>query len=1225
MTALGTLTGASPLNANDASRLLFTTNTTETLSRALDDTPANFGNMNTLSWQVDYRQSGRADDTLSLGIRIVNGATILAAADSGGTFATVSSNVTSTTDVLSSVTAFAYVNTSANKTTWDGATIELQQTYSQNMGPDGARIEVDYVAITGDYTIGATNTNVPLNAGSFTLAGFSARANVTEPLAAGSYSLTGANPSVTKTKFVTADAGSFTLTGFSGNTFYYMEPSPGSFTLTGFDATASTASDTNVPLDAGSYSLTGYTANLIVNDAIGLDAGSFSLSGLGAGVTPTLPMGQGNYTLTGFDATVSTAANTTVTLDAGGYTLTGLDAGLPVSLAMGAGGYTLTGQTANLIVNDAIGLDAGAFAMTGLNASVSVPTGTSVPLDAGSFTLTGFSGNTFWYLPPATGSFSLSGFDATASVSGDTLVALDAGAFALTGYAYTFEPQIVGGTGTFLVFGGDISFETFPEIFPEAGSFTLTGLDLTVAVDDQIALDGGSFTLTGFDAAAIAGQNIPLDAGSFALTGLTANVVGSNVEGLDAGSYTLTGFDASAAAGANVLADAGSYTLTGFAATVVGSDVIGLDAGSYAITGFDATAQTTSTNVTLNAGAYTLTGLDATAGQSAFGVSMDAGSYVLTGWDVVYRTPTAPTSGDVCREPVQIVEIVQPLCALTYGTAPCTASGTADEKCYNTRATCQDTANYDGSSTLSLFFSRGNVAEQRITGAPYIIPSLKSVSTAPTRINLAGANPDAQGIGNRAVCNIEFIDHPHTDRRVDPYVSGRSWNPMDRGSFWSKWLVRNKYRQNIRVNVYEGYAGQALADMTKRSYFLQSATGPDSQGRVSIQGKDILARIEERKAQAPTASPGELYADITAVATSFEVANAVEADYPATGTIRVGDELMTYTGRSTSTNGITFTGVARGTDGTTAATHTAEDAVQECVRYTNARPDDVLEDLLTTYGGVPSAFLDTANWATEVNDYLSFYRLNTVISEPTSVTELVNQVQENVMCYIWWDERVALVKFKAIRGIDAEPPVITAESNIIEGSFSLAEKPRERASRAWVFYRHKNYVDPTDDADSYASQSVFANLESETDDLYGEASIRRVYAPWLTSGALADTTASKILTRFVDVPTAAQMRMDAKDRDYWVGDTVTISHFLDVDEFGERRLRNWTIISAEEVTPGEVVEYTLEDTTLYGRIHYVMAGGTADYPGAASVPFKNCYIGNAAGLLSDGTTAGRIN
>lgn len=582
------------------------------------------------------------------------------------------------------------------------------------------------------------------------------------------------------------------------------------------------------------------------------------------------------------------------------------------------------------------------------------------------------------------------------------------------------------------------------------------------------------------------------------------------------------------------------------------------------------------------------------------------------------------TETTVGREPIQVVEIVQPLCANTFGSAPCTATGTADEKCYNTRATCLDTANYDGSSTLSLYFTSGKVAEQGISGVPYAIPSLVSVSTAPTRVNLAGANPDAQGLGNRAVCSVRFKDHPHTDRRVDPYVDGRTFDPYQRGSFWSKWIARNKYRQNIRINVYEGYAGQALGAMVKRSYFLQSVSGPDSNGNVTIQGKDILARIEERKAQAPAASPGELYADITAGATSFEVSNAVEADYPASGTIRINDELMTYSARSLNGSGrLDFTISARGTDGTTATTHSAEDAVQECLRYTNEQVHTICQDLLNVYGGVPLAFLDTTNWATEVNNYLSFYRLSVVISEPTSVTDLVSEVQENALFFLWWDERDALVKMKAIRGIDTAPDTITAEKNILEGAFSLTEKPRERASRVWVFFDHRNYVDSETDADSYRQQSVFANLESETDDLYGEASIRRVYARWIQSGALADTTASKIITRYVDVPSECKFRMDAKDRTYWVGDTITISHHLDVDAFGVRRLRNWTIVSAEEVQPGEVVEYTAEDTTLYGRIYYIQASGAGNYSAGVSDPFDG-FIGNSDGLLSDGTNSARI-
>lgn len=559
-----------------------------------------------------------------------------------------------------------------------------------------------------------------------------------------------------------------------------------------------------------------------------------------------------------------------------------------------------------------------------------------------------------------------------------------------------------------------------------------------------------------------------------------------------------------------------------------------------------------------------------------------------------------------------------------YEQTGCHAS--AGEPCYNTRGTCQSAFNYALGDPLSLYFwtGKGDVSS---AGISYAIPSLVSVSTSPTRINLAGANPDAKGLGNRALCRVTFQDHEHSDRVVDPYVSERSWNPLDpeRGSFWTRWLVRNKYRQNIVIVVHEGYAGQTLAEMTSRQYFLTSVSGPDSSGRVIIEGKDILARIEERKAQVPVASPGVLYTAITAAATSFEVANAIESEYDASGTLRIGDEIMTYTGVATSTNGITFSGVTRGTDGTTAKEHDVDETVQQGWRLTNATIADAYRELLEDFGGIDAGYLDTSGWATEAGDYLSFYRLTGLITEPTGVDEIVSSIQVQTLTYLWWDERDRLVKMRAIRGIDAEPPTLTDEYHIISGSFSLSEKPRERISRVYVHYAKQDFTAGIEDAKSYRSRYIVADLESETEELYGEKSIRNVYAPFLLTESLAANTATKILTRYVDTPSECTFLVDAKDREYWVGSTFYISHYLDRDQFGARRTRLWTVIAAEETVPGEQVRLTCADTTLYGRIHYIMATGASDYPGADAVPFKNCYIGDAAGLLSDGNPCGRIS
>lgn len=584
------------------------------------------------------------------------------------------------------------------------------------------------------------------------------------------------------------------------------------------------------------------------------------------------------------------------------------------------------------------------------------------------------------------------------------------------------------------------------------------------------------------------------------------------------------------------------------------------------------------------------------------------------------------TSTTVGREVIQIVEIQQPYCAETFGSAPCTATGTADEKCYNTYATCLDTANFNKSS-LSLYFSKGEVAEQTVSGAAYIIPSLVSVSTAPTKINLAGSNPDASGLGNRAIANITLQDHAHTDRRVDPYISGRSWDGLDRGSFWTKWLVRNKYRANIPVIVYEGYSGQALGAMQKREYILQAVQGPNAQGVVTIQCKDVLAKAEERKAKAPTLSPGRLNANITDSALTITASGAVIADYSASGTLRIDDEVMTYSARAQNGDNVDFTITTRGTDGTTAAAHNEDALVQECLRFTAQAVDDIANTLLTTYAGIASADLDTTGWATEADNYLTgFASLNALITEPVAVSQLLSDLQIETGCFFWWDERAGLVKMKAVRGINVEPDVLNDSDHIIAESLSITEHPRRRLSQAWLYFDRRDPTKSRSDTANYQSAQISADLAAEGANEHNESQIIEVRSWFLETTAQALSTASKIITRYRDTPRQAVFDVDAKDGvTYWTGDVIRISHPLDVDSFGARNITQWLIVAAEEIVPGHKVRYTCEDTTLFGKIYLIQANGTADYQGDGSDAFTGAFIGDASGLLSDGEESAKVS
>ena len=160
----------------------------------------------------------------------------------------------------------------------------------------------------------------------------------------------------------------------------------------------------------------------------------------------------------------------------------------------------------------------------------------------------------------------------------------------------------------------------------------------------------------------------------------------------------------------------------------------------------------------------------------------------------------------VGRRPVKLLEIDADLCANTYGVSPCTASGSAGSECYNTRATCQDPANYAGTGTQTLRFCELD-APAEVIRAGYI-PAIKSISTRPTKID------PAKGVAIRESRTLAVLDFPHHDRGLDPYVGTRGYVPAETGTFWGKWLARNKYYTGRAARVIDAYVSDAAISTT---------------------------------------------------------------------------------------------------------------------------------------------------------------------------------------------------------------------------------------------------------------------------------------------------------------------------------------------------------------------------------------------------------------------------
>ena len=79
--------------------------------------------------------------------------------------------------------------------------------------------------------------------------------------------------------------------------------------------------------------------------------------------------------------------------------------------------------------------------------------------------------------------------------------------------------------------------------------------------------------------------------------------------------------------------------------------------------------------------------------------------------------------------------------------------------------------------------------------------------------------------------------------------------------------------------------------MNTCSYLLERIEFP-SNSQARLHCRDVLTRSELSKAQAPVASPGVLHVDIDNIVTTITLTGMIDTDYPASGTLRIKNEVM---------------------------------------------------------------------------------------------------------------------------------------------------------------------------------------------------------------------------------------------------------------------------------------------------------------------------------------------
>lgn len=586
---------------------------------------------------------------------------------------------------------------------------------------------------------------------------------------------------------------------------------------------------------------------------------------------------------------------------------------------------------------------------------------------------------------------------------------------------------------------------------------------------------------------------------------------------------------------------------------------------------------------------------------------------------------------DLNRRPIKLLELRQPRCALRFGVAPCTAEGAP--LCYNSRTTCLDPENYDGSGSITWRFVTPDAylpdlydedGEDISTNA---IPSLLSVRTQPTRLNIGAARDGESPFGVRSTIDATLEDIAWNDHVGDFYLDQRS-NP-NRGTFWAKWKARNAFVSKMTMTLYEGYEGQDLSEMQSRLFILERVDGPDASGSVRLHGVDPLQLADRRRALFPRPTPIVLNGDINDTTTSISVFSS-EADltdaFGNTGSdkyLRIGDEIMRYTGQTlvdVDSGEYTLSGVVRGALGTSAAEHDNNETAQRVGRYENESFWLVAYDLIANHTQVGAAeFIDLAQWDEEGGRFLGIFEATGTVIEPTDVSELLGELSQQGLFSIWWDERRRTIPLLAVRPPQETPIPLNDRDHIMPGSV-LKEDPNARFTRVLVYYSQRDPTRSLTDVGNYARGNLRGDPEVEQPELGGEVRTQIIFSRWIREDALAIQLAARLLARYRNTPRYLTITLDAKDRAVKVGDVVEVSTRTITDSEGNVQPVLWQVISENEIRPGETIVYDCQTYSFVGRFAVYMGDGSPTYDNATMIErATGAWYANDDGQMSDGS------
>lgn len=435
---------------------------------------------------------------------------------------------------------------------------------------------------------------------------------------------------------------------------------------------------------------------------------------------------------------------------------------------------------------------------------------------------------------------------------------------------------------------------------------------------------------------------------------------------------------------------------------------------------------------------------------------------------------------DLSRVPCSLAVITLDWCSLTYGVAPCAATGASGTECHNTFPTCQARLAFTRSFKDYKFTSLEAPLPFSTGERPYI----KKITYRPTEIK--------DNLTVKGRLTMEMVDEPDTDIGIDPYVATRS---SVQGNYWKKMLARNSNFKGRPVKVYDGFIGMSeaefLADGKLFIGIIDNITL--GKGTVKIEAVDILKALD--LIEIPEKIDVKLAIDLDASQISITlVTEVIDKMETPTGYVRIDDEIIYYGAIDTATKIISS--CVRGKFDTIADTHSKNTKVQTVKYYAEDNPFDMMLAVLED-GGIPAGDINTAAFAAEkafTGDDLNVYA---IVSEPVKASVLYGELTDLMGCKSWVSEALQIT---IARNLPNHPDRIYTDLlddyNVFKNSGTIDLNQKSLITRCSLFWDKDTILDE-EEGSSYSRITIALDADAEGVNEYNQVAEKKIMSRWL--------------------------------------------------------------------------------------------------------------------------------